>query len=169
MLFLNLEAAFFDKDFNFSWRVLICLYLFRRLYLVLWKLELHFNKIFSFFSSIFISWLHVFRLCFEFQLLSCIWTGLWCTLRFLIMPVFTWLQHARGETLSSISKLYGVPILEIAASNEELADVNLVFEGQSLKIPSVAESAQLVSRIILCSFLIFLFPFTSIWWFSIVS
>lgn len=41
-----------------------------------------------------------------------------------------------GETLTSISKLYGVPVLEIAASNEDIADVDLVFEGQHLKIPS---------------------------------
>ncbi|KAH6775143.1 hypothetical protein C2S52_012704 [Perilla frutescens var. hirtella] len=48
-----------------------------------------------------------------------------------------------GETLTSISKLYGVPVLEIAASNEEIADVDLVFEGQQLKIPSaVAQCAQ---------------------------
>lgn len=47
-----------------------------------------------------------------------------------------------GETLTSISKLYGVPVLEIASSNEEIADVDLVFEGQQLKIPSVADCAQ---------------------------
>ncbi|XP_047981614.1 uncharacterized protein LOC125222825 [Salvia hispanica] len=49
-----------------------------------------------------------------------------------------------GETLTSISKLYGVPVLEIADSNKEIADVNVVFEGQCLKIPSAAsECAQL--------------------------
>ncbi|KAI3464301.1 hypothetical protein Pfo_020964 [Paulownia fortunei] len=41
-----------------------------------------------------------------------------------------------GETLTSISKLYGVPILEIAAANKGIADVDLVFEGQHLNIPS---------------------------------
>ncbi|XP_057793698.1 uncharacterized protein LOC131010266 isoform X1 [Salvia miltiorrhiza] len=49
-----------------------------------------------------------------------------------------------GETLTSISKLYGVPVLEIADSNKEIADVNIVFEGQRLQIPSaVAGCAQL--------------------------
>ncbi|KAG6431953.1 hypothetical protein SASPL_103525 [Salvia splendens] len=49
-----------------------------------------------------------------------------------------------GETLTSISKLYGVPVLEIADSNKEIVDVNVVFEGQQLKIPSAAsECAQL--------------------------
>ncbi|KAG6435247.1 hypothetical protein SASPL_100117 [Salvia splendens] len=49
-----------------------------------------------------------------------------------------------GETLTSISKLYGVPVLEIADSNKEIVDVNVVFEGQHLKIPSAAsECAQL--------------------------
>ncbi|KAH0746053.1 uncharacterized protein [Solanum tuberosum] len=40
------------------------------------------------------------------------------------------------ETLTSLSKLYGVPIYEIAAANKEIIDVNLVFEGQHLNIPS---------------------------------
>lgn len=49
--------------------------------------------------------------------------------------------------MPSISKLYGVPLLEIASSNKEIADVNLIFEGQQLKIPSAA-AAQLVSSFI---------------------
>nr|XP_009794079.1 PREDICTED: uncharacterized protein LOC104240878 isoform X3 [Nicotiana sylvestris] len=40
------------------------------------------------------------------------------------------------ETLTSISKLYRVPIYEIAAANKEIIDVDLVFEGQLLNIPS---------------------------------
>ncbi|KAL8482433.1 hypothetical protein ACS0TY_028564 [Phlomoides rotata] len=48
-----------------------------------------------------------------------------------------------GETLTSISKLYGVPILEIAAANKETPDVDLVFQGQHLNIPSVAVNPQL--------------------------
>ncbi|KAK4341149.1 hypothetical protein RND71_039650 [Anisodus tanguticus] len=36
----------------------------------------------------------------------------------------------RDETLTSISKLYGVPIYEIAAANKEIIHVDLVFEGQ---------------------------------------
>ncbi|KAL2456109.1 hypothetical protein Adt_46939 [Abeliophyllum distichum] len=42
----------------------------------------------------------------------------------------------KGETLSSISKLYGVPIHEIAALNKDIVDVDLVFEGQRLNVPS---------------------------------
>ncbi|KAG8378513.1 hypothetical protein BUALT_Bualt08G0144900 [Buddleja alternifolia] len=41
-----------------------------------------------------------------------------------------------GETLTWISKLYDVPILDIAAANKDIVDVNLVFEGQHLNIPS---------------------------------
>lgn len=40
------------------------------------------------------------------------------------------------ETLTSLSKLYGVPIYEIAAANKEIIDVDLVFEGQHVNIPS---------------------------------
>ncbi|XP_070052810.1 uncharacterized protein [Nicotiana tomentosiformis] len=40
------------------------------------------------------------------------------------------------ETLTSISKLYGVPIYEIAAANKQIIDVDLVFEGQLLNVPS---------------------------------
>ncbi|KAG9145894.1 hypothetical protein Leryth_019563 [Lithospermum erythrorhizon] len=41
-----------------------------------------------------------------------------------------------GETLSCISKIYGVPISQIAAVNEDIVDMNLVSSGQHLKIPS---------------------------------
>lgn len=80
---------------------------------------------------------------------------------FELMPdIYLGFEHGRGETLTSISKLYGVPVLEIADSNKEIADVNLVFEGQRLQIPSaVAESSQLVSHFYLhcCSFVRFLY------------
>ncbi|XP_027091192.1 uncharacterized protein [Coffea arabica] len=47
------------------------------------------------------------------------------------------LKHVvkEGETLTSISKLYGVAIYEIAAANKDIVDVDLVFEGQHLNIP----------------------------------
>ncbi|XP_004250651.1 uncharacterized protein [Solanum lycopersicum] len=44
------------------------------------------------------------------------------------------------DTLTSLSKLYGVPIFEIAAANKEIIDVDLVFEGQHLNIPSYVTS-----------------------------
>ncbi|XP_030528393.1 uncharacterized protein LOC115739429 [Rhodamnia argentea] len=40
-----------------------------------------------------------------------------------------------GETLSSISKQYGIPIHTIATFNKNIADLELVYEGQVLKIP----------------------------------
>ncbi|XP_015056896.1 uncharacterized protein LOC107003144 isoform X1 [Solanum pennellii] len=46
----------------------------------------------------------------------------------------------RDDTLTSLSKLYGVPIFEIAAANKEIIDVDLVFEGQHLNIPSYVTS-----------------------------
>ncbi|PIN11423.1 hypothetical protein CDL12_15962 [Handroanthus impetiginosus] len=47
------------------------------------------------------------------------------------------------ETLNSISKLYEAPILEIAAANKGIVDVDLVFGGQLLNIPSaIAGNAQ---------------------------
>ncbi|KDO43140.1 hypothetical protein CISIN_1g0248532mg, partial [Citrus sinensis] len=42
----------------------------------------------------------------------------------------------RGETLTSISKQYGVSVYSIAAVNKNIVDVDLVFEGQRLNIPS---------------------------------
>ncbi|MBA0874536.1 hypothetical protein Goshw_018127 [Gossypium schwendimanii] len=41
-----------------------------------------------------------------------------------------------GETLSSISKMYGVSVHSIAAANKNIVDINLVFQGQLLNIPS---------------------------------
>ncbi|KAL0456325.1 UNVERIFIED_CONTAM: hypothetical protein Slati_0971700 [Sesamum latifolium] len=43
-----------------------------------------------------------------------------------------------GENLTSISKLYGVPIHDIAAVNKDIVDVDLVPEGQHLNIPSAS-------------------------------
>ncbi|KAK4413411.1 hypothetical protein Salat_2753700 [Sesamum alatum] len=43
-----------------------------------------------------------------------------------------------GENLTSISKLYGVPIHDIAAVNKDIVDVDLVSEGQHLNIPSAS-------------------------------
>ncbi|KAG6751036.1 hypothetical protein POTOM_045553 [Populus tomentosa] len=44
----------------------------------------------------------------------------------------------RGETLTSISKQYGVSIYSVAAANKNKLDVDLVFEGQLLNIPASA-------------------------------
>ncbi|KAG8472709.1 hypothetical protein CXB51_034734 [Gossypium anomalum] len=41
-----------------------------------------------------------------------------------------------GETLSSISKMYEVSVHSIAAANKNIVDINLVFQGQLLNIPS---------------------------------
>ncbi|KAA3487028.1 DNA-directed RNA polymerase subunit beta [Gossypium australe] len=41
-----------------------------------------------------------------------------------------------GETLSSISKMYGVSVHSIAAANKNIVNINLVFQGQLLNIPS---------------------------------
>lgn len=40
-----------------------------------------------------------------------------------------------GETLSSISKQYGIPIHPIVTLNKSIVDHELVYEGQVLKIP----------------------------------
>ncbi|KAF4346925.1 hypothetical protein G4B88_024322, partial [Cannabis sativa] len=48
----------------------------------------------------------------------------------------------RGETLSSISKQHGVSMYEIAAANRNIVDVDLVFEGQQLNIPSASTLIQ---------------------------
>uniref|UniRef100_A0A803QWP6 LysM domain-containing protein n=1 Tax=Cannabis sativa TaxID=3483 RepID=A0A803QWP6_CANSA len=52
----------------------------------------------------------------------------------------------RGETLSSISKQHGVSMYEIAAANRNIVDVDLVFEGQQLNIPSASTLIQAVGR-----------------------
>ena len=54
----------------------------------------------------------------------------------------------RGETLTSISKQYGVPMYEIAEANKNLVDVDFVFEGQQLNIPSAAKKFEVVSLIL---------------------
>nr|XP_016475892.1 PREDICTED: uncharacterized protein LOC107797507 [Nicotiana tabacum] len=50
------------------------------------------------------------------------------------------------ETLTSISKLYGVPIYEIAAANKQIIDVDLVFEGQLLNVPSYITTCSLTCQ-----------------------
>ncbi|KAH7568295.1 hypothetical protein JRO89_XS07G0272800 [Xanthoceras sorbifolium] len=44
----------------------------------------------------------------------------------------------RGENLTSISKQYGVSVNSIIEENTSIVDVDLVFQGQQLKIPSSA-------------------------------
>ncbi|KAJ6763536.1 hypothetical protein OIU79_024142 [Salix purpurea] len=43
-----------------------------------------------------------------------------------------------GETLTSISKQYGVSRYSVSAANKNILDVDLVFEGQFLNIPASA-------------------------------
>nr|GMD72737.1 uncharacterized protein LOC109148877 isoform X1 [Ipomoea batatas] len=43
-----------------------------------------------------------------------------------------------GENLSTISKLYGVPIDEIAAANRDILDDDLILQGKHLNIPSTS-------------------------------
>lgn len=50
----------------------------------------------------------------------------------------------RGETLSSISKKYGVPINSIVTLNRDVVDVDLVYEGQHLGIPALYGCSQRV-------------------------
>lgn len=52
----------------------------------------------------------------------------------------------RGETLTSISKQYSVSISAIAAANRSIVDIDLVFKGQHLNIPSASGDAQMVSK-----------------------
>ncbi|KAE8022305.1 hypothetical protein FH972_008115 [Carpinus fangiana] len=47
-----------------------------------------------------------------------------------------------GETLSSISKQYGISIYAIAAANKNILDIDLVFKGQSINIPSATRDSQ---------------------------
>ncbi|MBA0602798.1 hypothetical protein Gorai_002965 [Gossypium raimondii] len=51
-------------------------------------------------------------------------------------PPLTPFFNSWGETLSSISKMYGVSVHSIAAANKNIVDINLVFRGQLLNIPS---------------------------------
>ncbi|XP_022719822.1 uncharacterized protein LOC111277684 [Durio zibethinus] len=57
-------------------------------------------------------------------------------LSFMNIPNLFSSLNCRGETLSSISKMYGVSVYSIAAANEDIADIDLVFKGQLLKIPA---------------------------------
>ncbi|KAH9781464.1 hypothetical protein KPL71_008496 [Citrus sinensis] len=58
-----------------------------------------------------------------------------------------------GETLTSISKQYGVSVYSIAAVNKNIVDVDLVFEGQRLNIPSsVREELQATVKNVISSF-----------------
>ena len=54
----------------------------------------------------------------------------------------------RGETLTSIAKQYGVSVYAIATANNNVVDIDLVYEGQHLNIPSVAKNVQAVSSIL---------------------
>lgn len=69
-------------------------------------------------------------------------------------PVFIWgfdvFDNGRGETLTSISQLYGVPILDncwLAAADKDAVDLDSVSGGQRRNIPSAIATgyAQLVS------------------------
>lgn len=51
----------------------------------------------------------------------------------------------RGETLTSILKQYGASVYSLTAANKSIVDVDNVFEGQHLKIPSARKEVQLVS------------------------
>jgi len=65
-------------------------------------------------------------------------------------PIYSKKFYGRGETLTSISKQYGVSIYSVAAANKNILDVDLVFEGQLLNIPASAPAyTQVVSRVTL--------------------
>lgn len=46
-------------------------------------------------------------------------------------------MNHRGETLCSISKQHGVSIAAIASINKDIIDLDLVYEGQLIKVPSI--------------------------------
>lgn len=50
----------------------------------------------------------------------------------------------RGETLTSISRYYGVSILQIAAENDNIVDIDFVLEGERLNIPVRSETLLMV-------------------------
>ncbi|XP_017981653.1 PREDICTED: uncharacterized protein LOC18592837 isoform X2 [Theobroma cacao] len=52
----------------------------------------------------------------------------------------------RGETLSSISKKYGVSVYSIAAANKDIVDIHLVFKGQLLNIPASSLKETLLAK-----------------------
>ncbi|XP_021288271.1 uncharacterized protein LOC110419512 isoform X2 [Herrania umbratica] len=51
-----------------------------------------------------------------------------------------------GETLSSISKMYGVSVYSIAAANKDIVDVHVVFKGQLLNIPASSLKETLLAK-----------------------
>jgi len=53
----------------------------------------------------------------------------------------------RGENLNSISKQYGLSVNSILEENRSIVNVDLIFQGQQLKIPSSsAEEIRAVSK-----------------------
>lgn len=65
-------------------------------------------------------------------------------------PMYSKTFYGRGETLTSISKQYGVSRYSVSAANKNILDVDLVFEGQFLNIPASAPAdTQVVSRVAL--------------------
>ncbi|KAK4567639.1 hypothetical protein RGQ29_003409 [Quercus rubra] len=60
-------------------------------------------------------------------------------------PTKHYLVHVvkEGETLTSISKQYSVSISAIAAANRSIVDIDLVFKGQHLNIPSASGDTQM--------------------------
>ncbi|XP_059451230.1 uncharacterized protein LOC132182038 [Corylus avellana] len=53
-----------------------------------------------------------------------------------------------GETLSSISKQYGISIYAIAAANKNILDIDLVFKGQRINIPSATGDSQVAFKLL---------------------
>ncbi|XP_044510937.1 uncharacterized protein LOC123229295 isoform X1 [Mangifera indica] len=51
-----------------------------------------------------------------------------------------------GETLTSILKQYGASVYSLTAANKSIVDVDNVFEGQHLKIPSARKEVQLTKK-----------------------
>lgn len=62
----------------------------------------------------------------------------------LCLELLNFVCSDRGETLTSISRLYGVSIQRIVAVNANIIDVDFVLEGQCLNIPFNAEETQMV-------------------------
>ncbi|KAF9670561.1 hypothetical protein SADUNF_Sadunf13G0081800 [Salix dunnii] len=58
--------------------------------------------------------------------------------------------YGRGETLTSISKQYGVSRYSVSAANKNILDVDLVFEGQFLNIPASAPADTQVYQVKKC-------------------
>ncbi|KAF5479425.1 hypothetical protein F2P56_000245 [Juglans regia] len=66
-------------------------------------------------------------------------------------PTKHYLVHVikEGETLTSISKQYGVSIHAIAAANKSIKDVDILFGGQHLNIPSATRDTPVVRTVII--------------------